>query len=49
LALTFSEGSQGELLVIAGSSGFIEVAANQASAANRLGCGVGSPVELTIY
>jgi S-adenosylmethionine hydrolase len=49
LALTFSEGSQGELFVIAGSSGFIEVAANQASAAKRLGCGVGSPVELTIF
>lgn len=49
LALTFSEGNQGELFVIAGSSGFIEVAANQSSAAKRLGCGVGSPVELTIY
>jgi S-adenosylmethionine hydrolase len=49
LALTFSEGNQGELFVIAGSSGFIEVAANQTSAARRLGCGVGSPVELTIF
>lgn len=49
LALTFSEGNPGELLVIAGSSGFIEVTANQASAAKRLGCGVGSPVELMIY
>jgi S-adenosylmethionine hydrolase len=49
LALTFSEGSQGELFVIAGSSGYIEVTANQASAAKRLGVGVGSPAELTIY
>jgi hypothetical protein len=49
LALTFSEGNPGELFVIAGSSGFIEVAANQTSAARRLGCGVGSPVELTIF
>jgi hypothetical protein len=49
LALTFSEGNPGELFVIAGSSGFIEVTANQASAAKRLGCGVGSPVELTIF
>jgi S-adenosylmethionine hydrolase len=46
LALTFSEGNQGELFVIAGSSGFIEVAANQSSAAKRLGCGVGSPESL---
>jgi S-adenosylmethionine hydrolase len=49
LALTFSEGNQGELFVIAGSSGYIEVTANQSSAAKRLGVGVGSPVELTIY
>jgi S-adenosylmethionine hydrolase len=49
LALTFSEGNQGELFVIAGSSGYLEVTANQSAAAKRLGCGVGSPVELTIY
>lgn len=49
LALTFSEGTQGELFVIVGSSGFLEVAANQASAAKLLGCGVGSPVELALY
>lgn len=45
LALTFSEGEPGELLVIVGSSGYLEVAANQASAARRLGCGPGAPVE----
>lgn len=49
LALTFSEGEQGELFVIVGSSGYIEVAANQSSAAKILGCGVGSPVELITY
>jgi S-adenosylmethionine hydrolase len=49
LALTFSEGSQGELFVIVGSSGFIEVVANQASAAKALGCSAGSPVELTLF
>lgn len=49
LALTFAEGNQGELFVIAGSSGYLEVTANQASAAKSLGCGVGSPVELTVY
>lgn len=49
LALTFSECNPGELFVVEGSSGYLEVAANQGSAAKMLGCGVGSPVELTIY
>ncbi|MGH9664056.1 MAG: SAM hydrolase/SAM-dependent halogenase family protein [Bryobacteraceae bacterium] len=45
-AHSFAEGSPGELLVIVGSSGYLEVAANQASAAKMLGCGTGSPVEI---
>jgi S-adenosylmethionine hydrolase len=49
LALTFSECAPGELFVIVGSSGYIEIAASEASAAQALGCGAGSPVELTIY
>ncbi|HTA69361.1 MAG TPA: SAM-dependent chlorinase/fluorinase [Bryobacteraceae bacterium] len=49
LALTFTETSAGELFVIVGSSGYLEVATNQASAAKILGCGAGSPVELTTY
>ncbi len=49
LALTFSECEPGELFVIVGSSGYLEVAASQGSAANALGCSAGSPVELTIY
>jgi S-adenosylmethionine hydrolase len=49
LALTFSEGNQGELFVIIGSSGYIEVAVNQGSAAKKLGCGAGSPVELMLF
>jgi len=48
LALTFSECSPGELFALVGSSGYLEIAASQASAANALGCGAGSPVELTI-
>ena len=32
-----------------GSSGFLEVTSNQASAAKLLGCAAGSPVELTLY
>ncbi len=49
LAGNFAEIPPGELAVIVGSSGYLEVAANQASAAQRLGCGVGAPVELILY
>jgi S-adenosyl-L-methionine hydrolase (adenosine-forming) len=49
LALTYSETSIGELFVIVGSSGYLEVGANQASAAAKLGCGAGAPVELEIF
>jgi S-adenosylmethionine hydrolase len=49
LALTFSECAPGELFAVVGSSGYIEVARSQGSAAQALGCGAGSPVELTIY
>jgi len=49
LALTYAETAIGELFAIVGSSGYIEVAANQASAAKKLGCGSGSPVELEIF
>lgn len=38
----------GEIFVIAGSSGYYEIAAGQDSAARMLGCGVGAPVELRI-
>jgi S-adenosylmethionine hydrolase len=43
LALTFAECAPGELFAIVGSSGYLEVAAQ------ALGCGAGSPVELTVY
>jgi S-adenosylmethionine hydrolase len=49
LALTFSECDPDELFVVVGSSGYIEVAASEASAARTLGCGAGTPVELTFY
>ena len=39
----------GEPAVIVGSSGYLEVVANQASAARILGVGVGAPVELSLY
>jgi hypothetical protein len=49
LALTFTECDMGEAFAIVGSSGYIEVAVNQGSAARTLGCGAGSPVELALY
>jgi S-adenosylmethionine hydrolase len=49
LALTFSEAAIGALVLVAGSSGYLEIVANQRSAAQMLGCGVRSPVELEIY
>lgn len=49
LALTYAEVDIGDLFAVVGSSGYIEVAANQTSAAGRLGCGSGAPVELEIY
>ena len=49
LALTYAETDIGEVFVIVGSSGYLEVAANQASAAKTLGCGAGASVELEIF
>ncbi len=49
LALTFSECATGELFAVVGSSGYLEIAAGQGSAAKALGCGAGAPIELTIY
>jgi len=49
LALNYSETQPGELFVIVGSSGYLEIAANQASAAEKLGYSAGSPVELEIF
>lgn len=49
LALTYGDSEIGELAAIVGSSGFLEISANQASAAQRLGCGAGAPVELRIF
>jgi S-adenosylmethionine hydrolase len=45
----FSQGGVNEPVVLIGSSGYLEVAVNQGSAARMLGCGAGAPVELTIY
>lgn len=47
-AASYADLNIGELCVIAGSSGYLEIAANQASAAKILGCGTGAPVELKL-
>jgi len=49
LASSFAGCPAGELCAIVGSSGYLEIISNQASAAKCLGCGVGAAVELTIY
>jgi S-adenosylmethionine hydrolase len=49
LAGNFAAVEPGELAVMVGSSGYLEVVANQSSAAKRLGCGAGAPVELVLY
>ncbi len=49
LALTYTETEVGDLFVIVGSSGYLEIAANQASAAGLLGCSAGASVELDLY
>jgi S-adenosylmethionine hydrolase len=45
-ALTYSDGAKGELMVLIGSSGFLEIVATQASAAKLLKCKTHAPVEL---
>lgn len=49
LALTYAETGVGEIAAIEGSSGFLEISGNQISAARKLGCGAGAPVELEIF
>ncbi len=48
LAHAYSEGAAGEFFAIVGSSGYLEVAANQASAAQKLSAAVGTPVGLVM-
>jgi S-adenosylmethionine hydrolase len=48
LRTSYAEGAGEELFAILGSSGFLEIAARQSSAAEQLQVGVGSPVTLRI-
>ena len=45
----YAEWGPGELFTIVGSSGYLEIATGQGSAAKILGCSAGAPVELRIY
>jgi len=45
---SYAEGGEGEVFAIAGSSGYLEIAARQASAAEKLGAGVGTPLGVVI-
>ncbi|HYP13793.1 MAG TPA: SAM-dependent chlorinase/fluorinase [Bryobacteraceae bacterium] len=47
-ALTYAEIQPRSLALMLGSSGYYDVAANQGSAAKILGCGPGTPCELTV-
>lgn len=47
LSRTFAETPAGELALLTGSGGYLEVAINQGSAAQQLGCVSSSPVTLT--
>lgn len=49
LAHNYEECGPGELFLIAGSSGYLEVSVNQGSAAKRIGCETGAAAELTIW
>ena len=49
LARNYEQYGLGELFVIAGSSGYLEISAGQASAARILGVAAGAPIELTIF
>jgi S-adenosyl-L-methionine hydrolase (adenosine-forming) len=49
LVRTFADCAPGELVVIEGSSEYLEIVSNQGSAAKMLGYGTGAPIELTIW
>ena len=49
LARTYSECGPGELFVIVGSSGYLEVSVSQGSAAKKIGCESGALAELLLW
>jgi hypothetical protein len=49
MAHNYAECDPGELFLIAGSSGYLEVSVSQGSAAKAIGCETGAPAELAIW
>jgi S-adenosylmethionine hydrolase len=49
LARSYAECSPGELFVIVGSSGYLEVSVSQGSAAKKIGCESGALAELLLW
>ena len=49
LVETYAESEPGELVAIVGSTGYLEISANQGSAQASTGCGVGAPCDLTFF
>ncbi len=45
---SYAEGRESEFFAIVGSSGYLEIAARQSSAADKLGAEIGTPVGLMI-
>jgi S-adenosyl-L-methionine hydrolase (adenosine-forming) len=48
LVRTYAEARPGELVLIVGSSGYLEVSLNQGSAVSQISCKPGAPAKLTI-
>jgi hypothetical protein len=46
LVRSYAEAERGELVAIAGSSGYLEVSLNRGSAAEKIGCHAGDPCQL---
>jgi S-adenosyl-L-methionine hydrolase (adenosine-forming) len=49
LVRNYSESGPGEIFLIVGSSGYLEVSVNQGSAAKAIGCEAGAPADLLIW
>ena len=49
LVRSYGEAGTGEVFLIVGSSGYLEVSMNQGSAAKVIGCEAGAPAELLIW
>jgi len=48
LVSSYSEAADGELVVIGGSSGYLEISLNQGSAAEKIGCRAGDACEIRV-